>query len=151
MDLEEARDHLELAKKQWEHAATDSWPPREHASCVTNAFYAYENLLVAVAEALGQKWTKSHYKKAELAAELFKDKILTTDVSDTLLRMNDLRKDVSYGEPGYDLKDADLEDIVSDLEKFVDEVETIVTAAEEKAEEEEDDEDEDEDKESDHE
>lgn len=48
--------------------------------------------------------------------------------------MNNLRKDVSYGEPGYDLKAADLEDIVPDLEKFVAEVEAIVTKAEEEAE-----------------
>jgi pimeloyl-ACP methyl ester carboxylesterase len=48
--------------------------------------------------------------------------------------LNKLRKDVSYGEPGYDLKDADLEDIVTDLEKFVAEVEAIVTKAEEEAE-----------------
>ena len=108
MDLEEARDHLDLAKKQWERAASDSWTPKDHASCVTNAFYAYENLLVAVAEAHGKQWTKSHYKKAELASELFKAKILATDVSGTILRMNDLRKDLSYGEPGDELADADL-------------------------------------------
>ena len=138
MDLEEARDHLDLAKKQWERAASDSWTPKDHASCVTNAFYAYENLLVAVAEAHGKQWTKSHYKKAELASELFKAKILATDVSGTILRMNDLRKDVSYGEPGDELADADLEDIVGDLEKFINEVETVVEKLEEQVAEEDD-------------
>jgi len=137
MDLEAARDHLDLAKEQWERAACDSWTPQDPASCVTNAFYAYENLLVAVAEAHGKQWVKNHYKKAELAAQLFKARILAADVSDTVLRMNDLRKDVSYGEPGYELAQADLEDIVSDLEKFVDEVETIVDTLEQEAEEEE--------------
>jgi hypothetical protein len=126
MDLEAAREHLDLAKKQWERASSDAWEPTDPASCVTNVFYAYENLIVAVAEAHGSEWAKSHYKKAELARQLFEAKILGTDVSQTILRMNDLRKDVSYGEPGFELADADLEDIVIELEKFTDEVEAIV-------------------------
>jgi hypothetical protein len=69
---------------------------------------------------------------------LFKAKILATDVSGTILRMNDLRKDVSYGEPGDELADADLEDIVGDLEKFINEVETVVEGLEEQAAEEDD-------------
>jgi hypothetical protein len=48
MSLEEAREHLDLAKEQWESAATASWEPEDPAGCVTNAFYAYENLIVAV-------------------------------------------------------------------------------------------------------
>jgi hypothetical protein len=36
--------------------------------------------------------------------------------------MNNLRKDVSYGEPGFDLESASLEDIVTDLEIFCNEV-----------------------------
>jgi hypothetical protein len=49
--------------------------------------------------------------------------------------MNNLRKDVSYGEPGEELATADLEDIVSDLERFIDEVEIIVCTLEEEAQE----------------
>lgn len=135
MNLEEARKHVDLAKKQFESAATAAWEPADAAGCVTNAFYAYENLIVAVAEAHGRTWAPSHYKKADLAAELFKDKILTMDLHDTVLRMNDLRKDVSYGEPGEELATADLEDIVGDLEKCCDEVECIVDTLELEAEE----------------
>ncbi len=137
MNLEEAREHLDLAKAQWDKASVAWWAPADPATCVTNAFYAYENLIVAVAEAHGRKWEKSHYKKAELATVLFNDKILSMDVSNTILRMNNLRKDVSYGEPGDELADADLEAIVSDLETFIEEVEGIVEALEEEAQEEE--------------
>jgi hypothetical protein len=71
-----------------------------------------------------------------LAGDFFKEKILATDVSETILRMNNLRKDVSYGEPGSELATVDLEDIVSDPEKFIDEIETILDTLEQKSEEE---------------
>ena len=130
MSLDEARDHLDVAREQWERAATASWEPSEPASCVTNVFYAYENLIVAVAEAKDLAWAPNHYKKAELAKKLHQDGILKRDVGDDLLRFNDLRKDVSYGEPGPDLLSADLEDVVSDLEGFLEEVEELVTELE---------------------
>lgn len=134
MNLKEARKHADLARKQWEKAATDAWEPEDAAGCVTNAFYAYENLIVAVAEAHGRAWERSHYKKANLAAELFKDKILSKDLRDIILRMNDLPKDVSYGEPGEELATADLEEIVCDLGELCDEVESIVHTQEQEAE-----------------
>lgn len=134
MNLQEARAHLDLAKEQWEKAATAWWEPADPASCVTNAFYAYENLIVAIAEAHGRKWEPSHYKKADLAEKLFNDKILAKDVSGKILQMNNLRKDVSYGEPGQELEEVDLEEIVSELESFIDEVEAIVESLEQEAE-----------------
>src|SRR5580692_6031502 len=100
MSLKEARKHVNLAKAQWDKASVAWWEPADPATCATNVFYAYENLIVAVAEAHGRKWEKNHYKKAELATSFFEEKILGVDVSSTVLRMNDLRKDVSYGEPG---------------------------------------------------
>jgi hypothetical protein len=139
MSLETAREHLDRASEQWERAATDAWEPSDPASCVTKVFYAYENLIVAVAEARNQPWAKSHYKKADLAAEFAKNNVLSKDLHDEMLRLNDLRKDVSYGEPGEDLGDEDLEDLVGDLEKMIAEVAVIVTVLEEAAEEKADD------------
>jgi len=136
MSLEAAREHVDLASEQWDRAATDSWEPADPASCVTNVFYAYENLVVAAAEAHDMKWKKNHYDKAELAKELFSRGILAKDLSDEMLRLNDLRKDVSYGEPGFDLADEDLEDLVSDLEATLGEVESLVTEMEAAAEDE---------------
>jgi uncharacterized protein YutE (UPF0331/DUF86 family) len=133
MSLRAAREHLNRATKQWERAASDAWEPADPASCVTNAFYAYENVIVAVAEAKSLAWAKNHYKKAELAKELAQEKVLSKDLSDRLLRLNDLRKDVSYGEPGMELSDEDLESIVSELEGTIGEVEGIVSGLEEEA------------------
>lgn len=135
VSIREAREHLDLAKEQWESASTASWDPEEPARCVTNAFYAYENLIVAVAEAHDLHWERSHFKKSKLAAELFAEKILTIDVSGTILTMNDLRKDVSYGEPGSELANTSLEEIVSDLETFCTEVESIIELLEQEADE----------------
>jgi len=98
---------------------------------VTKCFYAYENALVAAATALGVPWTKKHYEKAELAKRLFEDNKLKTDISDRLVQLNELRKDVSYGDPGEELSNVDLEDVVSDLEGFLDEVDEVVRTVEE--------------------
>lgn len=48
------------------------------------------------------------------------------DVGDLLEKLNDLRKDVQYGEPGPDLQALDLEELAADLELFIDEVERLV-------------------------
>jgi hypothetical protein len=135
MSLEAAREHLDLATEQWNRAATHAWEPSDPASCVTNVFYAYENLIVAVAEAKNLPWAKSHYKKADLAAELAQKKVLSKDLHDEILRLNDLRKDVSYGEPGEELSDEGLEDLVGGLELMITEVAEIVTVLEEASEE----------------
>lgn len=94
-------------------------------------FYAYENLIVAVAEAHQLKWVKNHYQKADLAHELFERKLVSNDMHDELLRLNHLRKDVSYGEPGAELSGENLEELVTDLERFLDEVDGQVSELEE--------------------
>jgi len=128
--LVEARKHLTRAKEQWDQAVVDSWPPVEAAECVTKCFYSYENALVAAATALGVRWTKNHYQKADLARKLFDDNKVKTDVSDLLRDLNDLRKDVSYGEPGKELADTDLEELVSNLETFLGDVDDLITEME---------------------
>jgi hypothetical protein len=136
MGLAEAREHLDIATKQWERACSDWWEPADPASCVTNVFYAYENLVVATAEAHGLSWEKNHYRKADLAQELYNKKILSRDFRDEILRLNDLRKDVSYGEPGFELADEDLEGLVNELEQVLNEVQSMIAGMEEAAEDE---------------
>ena len=133
MNLEEARNHLDLARKQFDQAQIDSWEPQEPASCVTNVFYAYENVIVALADCYDIKWKKNHYDKAEVAAKLANDGKVTKNISQEVLRLNTLRKDVSYGEPGHDLENEDLEGLVSELEIFIDEAEEILSGLEDEA------------------
>ncbi len=129
--LKEANAHLARARAQWDRATVDSWEPTDPAECVTKCFYSYENALVAAATALGTVWTKKHYEKAALAKRLFEQNKLKTDVSDLLVKLNELRKDVSYGDPGQELSDVDLEGLVSQLELFLDEVRELVAVIEE--------------------
>ncbi|MBI2369101.1 MAG: hypothetical protein HYV08_02475 [Deltaproteobacteria bacterium] len=89
-----------------------------------------ENAVVAVAEAKGLKWEKIHAKKAQLAGQLARKKILSTNVEDRLVQLNDLRKDVAYGEPGPELQEMDLEHMAAELEEFLAEVERVVAAVE---------------------
>jgi hypothetical protein len=133
MSIKKAREHVNLARKQWDDASVDSWEPEEPESCVSNVFYAYENVIVAAAEAFGIRWKRNHYDKAELAAKLAQEGKVKTDIHDLMLHLNDLRKDISYGEPGSDLLDKDLYQLVADLEAMVDEVEEIVAAKEREA------------------
>lgn len=128
--IREARQLLKTARSQWEDAAVDSWEPVDAAGCVTKCFYSFENALTAAVIALGEKRTKVHYEKAELAEKLAKSGKLKTDISDRLVELNRLRKDVQYGEPGADLANTDLEDLLTELEEFLDEVEAVIGGVE---------------------
>ena len=97
---------------------------------MSNVFYAYENLIVAVAELNGIRWKRNHYDKADLAATLAQQGKLKKNVRDLILHLNDVRKDISYGEPGSDLRNEHLEQLVTNLEHMVDEVEELVSRKE---------------------
>jgi hypothetical protein len=75
--------------------------------------------------------TKRHYEKEKLAAQLYREGQVKTDISDRLNELNGVRKDVQYGEPGASLLEIDLEDLVSEVEEFLDEVEELLDEEEE--------------------
>jgi hypothetical protein len=58
--------------------------------------------------------------------ETIEENRLKTDVSDRLVKLNELRKDVSYGDPGEELSEVNLEDLVSDLDLFLGEVDELM-------------------------
>lgn len=128
--LEEARELFDLASGQLDAAQTAWWEPAEPAACITNTFYAYENVVTVAMLVAGKTRTKKHYEKAQIAKKLFDGKILKTDVSDRLTYLNEVRKDVQYGEPGFEMKQIDLENLVAELETFVDEVKALLEDAE---------------------
>ena len=70
-------------------------------------------------------------RKGRARKEVVRSNKLKTDVSDRLVELNELRKDVSYGDPGEQLMEVDLEDLVSDLESFLDEVAELISSEEE--------------------
>jgi uncharacterized protein (UPF0332 family) len=124
--LHKAHERLKTARHQWDRASVASWEPVEPAECVTNCFYALENAVIAAALAAGLTGTTRHWEKEELAAQLVRDGKLKTDVSDRLNELNSVRKDVQYGSPRESLREMDLEDLVAEVEDFLDEVDELV-------------------------
>ena len=124
--LESANSFLRRAKEQYDEAAVDSWEPKQPADCVTNCFYSYGNAISAAAAAVGLNIPNNHYDKAKLARLLFKQEHVSTDIHDLLLELNELRKNVSYGEPGPELSEANLEDLLADLEHYLEDVEKLL-------------------------
>jgi hypothetical protein len=92
------------------------------------AFYSYENAVVAAAIAMGYKWQITHPSKVEIAQRLVRDGKVKTDIGERLTDLNRLRKDVSYGDPGDELSIVDLEDVVAELEEFIDEVNDLLSS-----------------------
>ena len=93
---------------------------------MTWAFYAYESAVVAAAEKEGMPWEKNHPSKAKAAETLHQNGILSIDVKSTLEELNELRKDVAYGEAGSELEEVDLQDLAVHLEEFVEEVAQLI-------------------------
>lgn len=128
MTEKKAQHHLKLAKKQLERVQTAIWDPQDAEEAVTWAFYAYENAVVAIAEKLGMPWLKTHPSKVEVAGKVHAQGKLSVDAGPQIERLNELRKDVQYGEPGPELEAVDLEDLAIDLENFIDEVESVINS-----------------------
>ena len=76
------------------------------------------------------RWEKNHGKKADLAAELFGRGEVTTNIRSLLGHLNDVRKDISYEEPGPELADMDLEELVGELEEYLGEVDALIDKVE---------------------
>ncbi len=125
-----ARKQLTLATKQCDEACITAWEPTDPAECVSKCFYAFENAVVAASMALGIPWEKNHRKKANLAAELFGAGKLTKNIRELLVKLNDVRKDISYGEAGPTLADINLDDLLSDLEDYLSQVESLINEVE---------------------
>ena len=125
MSLEQARECLARTKKQLARvqiAANDEYPDPENA--VVWAFYAYENCVITLAEMHEQSWSKTHHDKARLARTFYAEGLISRDIGDELEELNRLRKDVAYDEPGRELDDRNLEMLASQLEDFIDEIES---------------------------
>lgn len=72
------------------------------------------------------KWEKTHPSKVAVAEQLAEAGHLKTDVGQRVAELNELRKDVQYGEPGPGLRELELEDLATELENFVDEAAEFV-------------------------
>ena len=125
MNIDEARQRITLARRQLERVQAAEYG-NDPESAVMWGFYAYENCVTALAAQHGLRWTQNHREKAELARRLYDDELVSRDVSDELVELNRLRKDVAYDGPGPELEEKDLYDLAYQLEELIIEVESLI-------------------------
>lgn len=106
-----AREHLERA--------LPAVAVEDYTEAVTWLFAALEAAVVAVAERHGIDTRKQHWKKMEVASEMYKSGVLPYDFSDTLDVLNGARKVAVYEGDEPDLRGHSLEDIATDVEAAV--------------------------------
>lgn len=114
-----AREHLERARP--------AVMTEDYTEAVTWLFAALEAAVVAVADKHGIDTKKQHWKKAEVAKNLYDQGHFPADFSPTLDTLNSARKVAVYEGEEPDLGDESLEDVAAD-------VEAAVAAAEQEAE-----------------
>ncbi len=129
MNINKAIDGIDRAKRQMEKVQAASREPPDHEQAVMWAFYAYENCVTALAELYGYSWTRNHRAKADLARKFHAEGLVSRDIGDELEELNNLRKDVAYGEPASDLLARDLGELAIELEKFIDEVNSRIASS----------------------
>jgi len=82
-------------------------------------FFSLEAAIVSVADKHGLNTKKQHWRKAEVAEELYKQGVLPHDYSDTLRLLNEARKVATYEGDEPDLEGQSLEDIAAEVERAV--------------------------------
>ena len=128
MGVVEGRERLAIARRQLERVQSAAWD-RDHEGAVTWAFYAYENCVTAVADLHDREWLPNHARKAQLARQLHREGFISIDISDELSRLNSLRKDVAYEQPGPELLEVDLDILGQEIEELIDEISTNIESS----------------------
>jgi hypothetical protein len=106
-----AREHLQRALSG---VATG-----DVTEAVTWLFLSLEAAIVAVADRHGVDTRRQHWRKAEVAEELFRTGVLSRDVSSTLQVLNEARKVATYDGDEPDLAGQSLQDLAADVEAAV--------------------------------
>lgn len=92
-------------------------------------FVSLEAAIVAAADVQALDTKKAHWKKADVASEMFDSGALTTDFSDVLKVLNAARKAVFYEGEDPDLQGASLESIASTVESAIEQAEHLVASS----------------------
>jgi hypothetical protein len=110
---------LELARKQLEKVHAAVWDDVDWDDLTIYGFYCLENAVVAASEHVGRPVKRNHPDKAAAASELATNFGLP-DVSGLLRTLNEARKSASYGD--MPLPPLDPQDLVQDIEAYVEAV-----------------------------
>ena len=128
MGVVEGRERLAIARRQLEEVQSAAWE-EEYEDAVMWAFYAYENCVTAMAALHDVRWPQNHARKAQFARQLHLDGFVSLDISDELIRLNRLRKDVAYDQPGPELLEMDLDILAQEIGEPIDEIDASMESS----------------------
>jgi hypothetical protein len=103
-----AREHLDRA--------LPAVAAGQYTEAVTWLFASLEAAVAALAEQRGVATPPKHWRKAEIAEQLFKDGHVRHDFGPTLRLLNDSRKEAVYEGEEPDLDGRPLEDVAAEVE-----------------------------------
>jgi hypothetical protein len=117
-----ARQSLILARRHLKRVQA-AWDPPDWLDLAVYGFYCLENAVSAAATHAKLKFAKTHPSKAEAARQLAARHGLP-DVSSLLVRLNDARKSVAYGD--ITMPNLDPQDVAIEIAEYVDAVEAFL-------------------------
>jgi hypothetical protein len=107
-----AREHLERA--------LPAVAAEDYTEAVTWLFASLEAAVAALADQHGVSIEPTHWKKAEVAEQLFAQGAVSTDLAPALRALNNARKKAIYEGEEPDLDGQSLEDIAAEVQSAVD-------------------------------
>lgn len=129
MSKEEARAALEHAEKQLAKAQA-AWDGTDDCfeDVLVWSFYALENAVIAAAKLLNlhRKKKRSHKTNIRLADKLLAQRAVASDISELLEKLNAARQRATYDDPKKAVEGLDLEDVLSQVEQYIDEVKAML-------------------------
>jgi hypothetical protein len=106
-----AREHLERA--------LPAVVAEDYTEAVTWLFASLEAVVAALADQYGVSIEPKHWKKVEVAEQLFAQGAVSTNLAPTLRALNNARKKAIYEGEEPDLGEQSLEDLAAEIEAAV--------------------------------
>jgi hypothetical protein len=123
-----AADSLALARKHLARVQIAWDDPTDWSDLTIYGMYAVEAAILAAAAHLGRSVKKTHWDKADFAAELAAKHGLP-DASELVGKLNTGRKAAAYGDEDMPEEFNDPEDLATEIEEFVDAVDALIGEA----------------------
>jgi hypothetical protein len=125
-----SQEYLAVAKGHLDRVQSAWYEPTDWANLTMYGLYCLEAGILAAATSLSWDVKKTHWDKAELAERLHKEQGLS-DVSALLPVLNAGRKAMAYGDIDFDESEYDAQDIATEIERFIDDVEALLSGGDE--------------------
>lgn len=122
-----ATEQLSLARKHLDRVQS-AWDPPDWSDLTIYGMYSVEAAILAAAVHLGDTIKKTHWDKATYATALA-TKHGVPDVADLVRKLNSGRKASAYGDEEMPDDLGDPQDLVTEIEEFVDAIDRLIAGA----------------------